>query len=219
VSTFTPNRAADLALLGDPVRRALHALAAEGPVSRDEAAERLGVPRSTAAFHLDRLAESGLLEVEFQRRSGKTGPGAGRPAKLYRAAPGELAGSIPERHYELVGDLLATAVERAEQEQIPVREALQEEAYAAGVVIGGAGDDLEQALHECGYAPRTDQSGAVVLDNCPFHALAARHTSLVCGANVALVRGLARATGDERTAVLAPHDGRCCVEVRPVRGR
>lgn len=229
MSTFARNRASDLALLGEPVRRELYRLAAHDAIGRDDAAEQLGIPRSTAAFHLERLAEAGLLVVEHRRRSGRTGPGSGRPAKLYRSVPGDIAGSLPERHYELVGDLLASAVERSEREGTAVREALAEEAFAAGVVLGanasppadasGLADPsaLEVALTACGYAPRAAASGDIVLDNCPFHALATRHTALVCDANAALVRGLAHASGDDREIVLAPAEGRCCVSVRSGR--
>ena len=70
--------------LAEPVRRALYdfVVASRGLVGREEAAEAVGVPVHTAKFHLDRLADDGLLDVEFQRRTGRTGPGAGRPAKL-----------------------------------------------------------------------------------------------------------------------------------------
>jgi len=43
-----------------------------------------------AAFHLDKLLEQGLLDVEFRRISGRAGPGAGRPAKLYRLSARQL---------------------------------------------------------------------------------------------------------------------------------
>ena len=214
MSALNPERADAAAALADPVRRDLYRLAAERAIGRDEAAVALGIPRTTAAFHLDRLADAGLLTVSYVRRSGRTGPGAGRPAKLYVAATAELAVTIPERHYELAGDLLAAAAVRADDAGTPVREALATEAFAAGAENGGAHDDHESALTACGYAPRAEASGDLVLENCPFHVLAARHTSLICGANVELVRGLGTATGDERTPVLEPVAGRCCVRVR-----
>ncbi|MDQ2689924.1 MAG: helix-turn-helix domain-containing protein [Chloroflexota bacterium] len=225
MSTLTPNRTDAVAALADPQRRALYRLATDRDVSRDDVAETLGIPRSTAAFHLDRLATAGLLTVAYARRSGRSGPGAGRPAKLYRAVGGDLSGTIPERHYELAGDLLAAAATAADAQGVPVREALAAEAFQAGAAIGAAQGDLEAALTACGYAPcakepaSTDQpegaaSRDLVLENCPFHALASRHTALICGANLELVRGLAAATGDERSPVLAPAEGRCCVEIR-----
>lgn len=214
MSALIPERPDAVAALADPVRRDLYRLAAERAIGRDEAADALGIPRTTAAFHLDRLADAGLLAVSYARRSGRTGPGAGRPAKLYVATATDLSVSIPERHYELVGDVLAAAALRADEAGIPVRDALATEAFAAGAAIGGDHDDLESALTACGYAPRAEASGDLVLENCPFHALATRHTSLICGANVELVRGLGASTGDPRTPVLAPAAGRCCVRVR-----
>ncbi|MGU3645229.1 helix-turn-helix transcriptional regulator [Microbacterium sp. C23T] len=225
MSILTPNRAEAVAALADPQRRELYRLATERPIGRDEAAAALGMPRSTAAVNLDRLAEAGLLTVSYERRSGRTGPGAGRPAKLYRAADAELAATIPERHYELAGELLAAAAAEADERGVPVRDALDAGAFAAGAAIGAGCADLEAALTLCGYAPRAKDTlpsdGAedaastdLVLENCPFHALATRHTALICGANLELVRGLTTATGDERTPVLAPTAGRCCVEIR-----
>src|SRR5829696_1878289 len=98
-----------IAALDQPLRRDLYRLLADrgGWVSRDDASEALGVPRSVAAFHLDKLVEAGLLDVAFERTSGRTGPGAGRPAKLYRTGTADVAASVPERHYDLAGSLLA----------------------------------------------------------------------------------------------------------------
>ncbi len=213
-----PDRADAVAALADPQRLRLYRLATQRAIGRDDAAQALGIPRSTAAFHLDRLAGAGLVTVEFVRRSGRSGPGAGRPAKLYRAAATELSVSIPERHYELAGGLLAAAVERSEVRELPIRDALAEEAFGAGAAIGAARRSLTGALTACGYAPREEASGDLILENCPFHALASRHTALICGANLELARGLVAATGDERIPVLAPAEGRCCVEIR-VGGR
>src|SRR5262245_19920375 len=101
-----------IAALDQPLRRDLHRLlASRGEwTSRDDAAAALGVPRSVAAFHLDKLAEAGVVEVRFERTTGRTGPGAGRPSKLYRAAGEEVSASVPDRHYDLAGSLLATAI-------------------------------------------------------------------------------------------------------------
>ena len=54
-----------LALLDDPVRRALYQHVARQPdyVGRDQAAGAIGVSRGLAAFHLDKLAEEGLLDI------------------------------------------------------------------------------------------------------------------------------------------------------------
>ncbi|SFS17355.1 Predicted transcriptional regulator, ArsR family [Microbacterium sp. cf046] len=215
MTSLAPNSLDALAVLAEPLRRRLYRAVVEAgaPLSRDDAAAALGIPRSTAAIHLDRLAAAGLLTTESRRRSGRTGPGAGRPTKLYSPASGDLLASSPERHYELAGELLATAAERADREGVPVRSALVAEAHRAGTAIGAAHAPLESALVACGYGPRDDGTGGIILDNCPFHALAERHTQLICSANVELVRGMAAASGDDREVALEPRAGHCCVAV------
>jgi predicted ArsR family transcriptional regulator len=115
-----------VAALDEPTRRRLydHVVRQTGPVSRDEAAEALGLARPTAAFHLDRLAEESLLDVVYERRSGRTGPGAGRPAKLYKRSSKQVTVTLPERHYELAGRLLAQALEESEATGAPARTVL-----------------------------------------------------------------------------------------------
>src|ERR1700745_3761288 len=80
-----------IAVLDDPVRRRLYDyVSSQGDgVSRSEAAQATGIGRTLAAFHLDRLATAGLVEVIFARPAGRSGPGAGRPAKLYRRTAAE----------------------------------------------------------------------------------------------------------------------------------
>jgi predicted ArsR family transcriptional regulator len=102
-----------IAALGEPVRRRLYdyVVAQDHDVGRAEAADAAGVGKTLAAFHLDRLAEAGLLDVVFRRPPGKAGPGAGRPAKLYRRSGQDLAVSLPPRDYVTPAALLAEVVE------------------------------------------------------------------------------------------------------------
>jgi predicted ArsR family transcriptional regulator len=205
-----------IAALGDATRRALYDLvvASAAPVSRDEAADAAGIARGTAAFHLDRLVASGALEAEYRRLSGRTGPGSGRPAKLYRRAAAELSVSFPPRAYDLAGELLAAAIERADGSGEAVRDALDQVAQEAGRALGSAGGTLEQTLADVGYEPRSDGGGGLTLVNCPFHRLAASHTDVICAANVCLIRGIASATGElERDVVFAPDAETCCVRI------
>lgn len=217
MDALAANRVEAVGVLSDPRRSDLYRLvaASDHPISRDEAAAAADLPRSTAAFHLNRLVEVGLLDVEHRRLTGRSGPGAGRPTKLYRATQPDVIASVPERHYELAGELLASAIERSEHEGIPVRAALDAEARALGRDLGADTPVLETALTRCGYAPAGDGRGGLTLENCPFHALASRHTPLVCTANLALVQGVVEATGDERMPVLEPSAGRCCVAIHP----
>ena len=85
---------AAVAALAEPARRALYAFVSgqDEPVSREQAAAGAGVARHVAKFHLDKLVEDGLLDFEFRRPPGRRGPGAGRPAKVYRRSEREDLG-------------------------------------------------------------------------------------------------------------------------------
>ena len=212
---------AAVAALAEPTRRRLydHVVRQPQPVSRDEVAGELGVPRATAAFHLDRLVAEGLLDVHYERRSGRSGPGAGRPAKLYRRAACSVAVSLPERHYDLAGELLAGALEEADATGESPRVVLERRARERGRELGAraaGGDGAEPALRvldEHGFEPRRE-GAAITLANCPFHALAQRHTTLVCGMNLRLLEGLLdELAGTGLTARLAPARDRCCVRL------
>jgi predicted ArsR family transcriptional regulator len=224
-------RIAGIAALDQPLRRELYRLLSDrgGWVTRDEASEGLGVPRSVAAFHLEKLAEAGVVEVTFERTSGRTGPGAGRPAKLSRRAAQEVVASVPERRYDLAGSLLATAIVEAERTGASIPECLSATARAAGRVIGeeaaaAAGpltepDGRRQAVLEIlarhGYEPALGGRGEIALANCPFHRLAEEHRSLVCGMNLDFLGGLLEGMGpvDRLDARLAPEPGYCCVRI------
>src|SRR5919205_1020668 len=127
-------RLAALASLGDAGRRRLFEYVAGQPaaVGRDDAAAALDMPRSTASFHLDRLVRDGLLTVEFRKRGGKGGPGPGRPAKLYSPLIAEVGASVPERHYDLAGEVMASAIHNMMAGGGSPLEALLETAYAKG---------------------------------------------------------------------------------------
>src|SRR4051794_12135317 len=104
----------EIAVLVDPVRRRVYSHVSEQtePVGRDATAAALGIGRPLAAFHLDRLVEAGLLDVTYRRLSGRTGPGAGRPSKLYARSRRDVSVSVPARRYELAARLFADALSR-----------------------------------------------------------------------------------------------------------
>lgn len=203
-----------LAALAEPTRRALYAyIAAQGrAVSRDEAASATGTKRATAAFHLERLVDDGLLEARFARVSGRTGPGAGRTAKLYARSRQRIAVSLPPRRYEIAGEVLASALEAA-REATGVSEAVARAADQAGKQIAAGGTDLAEVLTRSGYEPKEGPEGGIHLANCPFHELAARHADLVCAMNLHLLRGLIGGLGVCAQARLDPAEGRCCVTI------
>jgi predicted ArsR family transcriptional regulator len=218
-----------VAALGEPLRRALYrfVVAQEAPVNRDQAAAGAGVARHVAKFHLDKLVGDGLLEAEFARPSGRGGPGAGRPTKLYRRSPRQLAVSLPPRQYELAGRLLARAITTSERDHIPVTVALADSARDVGSSLGQQARDQAGAepsrtelvaaatgvLNENGYEPRPELGG-VALANCPFHMLAQDYTDLICGVNLQIMSGLVEGLEDSGLeARLQPAPGRCCVRL------
>jgi predicted ArsR family transcriptional regulator len=221
---------ASVALLGDPIRRALYQfiVASAEPVSREQAASAVGVQKALAAFHLEKLAEQGLLEFEFKRLTGRTGPGAGRPAKLYRRSDRQIDLSFPQREYDLAGLLLAGAIDASASSGNAVRTELERRSLDFGRAMGEQAQAragrrasktkqrkaLIAVLSDNGFEPR-DADGDIVLANCPFHALAQQYTELVCGMNLHLLEGV-RSVFDlddhELVPRLEPEDGQCCVK-------
>jgi predicted ArsR family transcriptional regulator len=227
------------AVLDEPIRRTLfeHVSRSEAPVDRDEAAAAAGIGRPLAAFHLDRLVRAGLLEVEFRRRSGRSGPGAGRPAKFYLRARGlDIDLSLPDRRYRLAAEILADGVERRADAAVAdaVRAAARDRGVAIGAAAAASADPgargpavaetastsarrdratLRSALDDAGFEP-VDDGGDKRLLNCPFDSIAIAHRDLTCPMNLALVQGVIEGIGDSGFAAVAvPADGTCCVRV------
>jgi predicted ArsR family transcriptional regulator len=223
---FADRDVAGIGALSDPLRRRLYLFvcAQQEPVSRELAADALRLAPHQAKFHLDRLERDGLLDSSYARVSGRTGPGAGRPSKLYRRADREVAVSLPDREYQLAGTLMADAIAESAEAGTPVIEALHRLAHTYGRRLGdmAVGDNpprtakaalalAVETLTENGYEPHPDD-GRVIMSNCPFHALAQAQTQLVCQMNHALIDGLTDALGPHRpVAELEPAPDRCCV--------
>lgn len=206
-----------LCSLDDPTRRRLYEYVAERrtPTTRDEASDELGLERSTVAYHLDRLVDQGLLAASFARPAGRSGPGAGRPAKRYERSDAEFAVSVPPRDYQLAAELLARAAQA--DPTGTVRHALDEAATQLGreLVEGEAPcKDLVTYLARQGFEPY-DDNGVIRLRNCPFHRLARQHTELICGMNLALLTAVTEALQAEVEARLEPSTDRCCVAFVP----
>ena len=191
-----------MAVLADPVRRDLYEYVAGAghEVGRAEAADALGVARTLAAFHLDKLVDAGLLEVAHRRLTGRSGPGAGRPAKVYRVAVREHLASVPPRDYRGLAMLLAEAVEAAGAEEALI---------AAARRVPADPREPVELLAERGYRPYRD--GDVIRSrNCPFRALSEEFPVLVCAMNHALIGAL---IGSGVRVRLDPRPGECCVVV------
>ncbi|GAA3399161.1 helix-turn-helix transcriptional regulator [Streptomyces roseoviridis] len=233
-----------IAVLQDPVRRRLYEyVVAQGrEVGRNEAAEAAGVARTLAAHHLERLTEAGLLVSGSRRLTGRSGPGAGRPAKVYTRARGERSVSLPARDYRTAAELLAQAAEEAGLDAGLCAAARRRgEALRGSAAPCGDLDEARRILAARGYEPYAEEAadgpraaderaiegpgavtdgqavagraGTVVrMRNCPFHAVAERFPPLVCGMNLALLEGLL-GTGGPVSARMDPRPGECCVVV------
>lgn len=221
-----PSDVAAIALLDEPVRRAVYdwVVDQDRPVGREETSRALRITRPLATFHLDRLADAGLLASDYRRLNQRTGPGAGRPARVYWRADTEVAVSLPERRYALAAETLARALEADPGGARVAADAGHDAGREIGESIrrGSRTRDPEKllgrALAQQGYEPAPpDADGTIRLRNCPFHALVDEHRPLVCGMNLAMAEGMTEAIGDELPyqPVLDPQPGYCCVAYRP----
>jgi predicted ArsR family transcriptional regulator len=179
----------------------------------------VGIRRSLAAYHLDKLVDDGLLDASYARTGERTGPGAGRTSKLYRRSGAEFAASVPPRDYERAALLLAAALDH--EQTGAARAGLLDGAHRVGgaTVAGGAAaaegsDPLMAALARTGYEPVLEHGSVIRLRNCPFHRLATEHRDLICGMNLALVQGMIDALPPAgRAARLDRREQGCCVAV------
>jgi predicted ArsR family transcriptional regulator len=191
-----------VALLAEPVRQRLYMYLRERrePVGREEAARHAGIAVRLAAFHLDRLANAGLLEVEYRRLSGRVGPGAGRPAKLYSVSSRSFSVVIPQTRYALAASMMATAlsagssgadgVDSLHDVATSVGERLGDDIRRQARTKGARREAVQRKLKQLGYEPQVQESGELTLRNCIFSELSMSHRELVCPMNAAFVSGL-----------------------------
>jgi predicted ArsR family transcriptional regulator len=222
---------AAIAALDDEVRGALYAFARDAgrPITREGAAEAVGISRKLAAFHLDKLVAAGLLGARIDEPDPRK---VGRAPKVYEPVETDIAVHVPPRAPQVLAEILLEAVvtERAGER---AGEAVLRVAHDRGVTVGaderarlrpgrvGAERAMTLAaavLDRHGFEPHRCE-GNVQLRNCPFHPLAASEPQLVCGLNQAFVDGMLHGLQADGAvdAVLAPRKGACCVELHPRR--
>ena len=211
-----------MAALREPTRRRLYEFVERqaDAVSRDEAANEVGISRALAAFHLDKLVELGLLTAEYRRLSGRTGPGAGRTSKLYRRSSNQLSVSIPRRDHELLARLMAASFDSSEHYS-PAAEPAREYGVSLGQrarrrLRGDPGparllDCVEGVLERLGFAPYRASRSEVRLRNCPFDPLSRVYTPLVCGVAQSVIAGVTEGVGATQLRVRRQEQpDRCC---------
>jgi predicted ArsR family transcriptional regulator len=222
-----------VASLGDQVRWGLYRFVRRQghPVTREEAAQALRISVKLAAFHLDKLVDRGLLRADHTVPTGVRRR-VGRAPKRYTPSELEVSLSLPERRYDLMGEILVDALTEGTPGDPPA-EVARRLAWERGQRLGADARQqrrlgrpgpertvatAEDVLDEYGYEPARDQHGGLALRNCPFRALAHRAPELICSVNTAFVDGLLRGLGNDNVrAELAPQPGLCCVRVRPPR--
>lgn len=236
-----PTDVESIGALADPVRSSLYEYVATQPdaVSREQCAHAVGITAGQAKFHLERLVDAGLLTTEQRRLTGRSGPGAGRPAKLYRRSRTPVRVALPERRHDLAGEILAEAI-RLSGTGLPLPDAIERAAHDAGATAlrppasqpsedelpattpahpsGASADEqltaAQAALADIGYEPE-QQASTVRLRNCPFDPLSRSHTDLICAMNHSYVGGVLDGLGCTSVqANLEPHETYCCVSLR-----
>jgi len=219
-----------VAALSDPQRRRLYdaVRAARAPVTREEAAASVDISRKLAAFHLDKLVASGLLDVVDDPVEGPRR--VGRAPKRYRPVRTTVSVNIPARSYQELATVLVLSAATQAPDETPA-EARRRVGSARGRELGASVDraDLrgrlgperalalvENVLTREGYEPFRPRTGSLRLANCPFHPVTGCAPELVCGINVDYLGGLLDVLGIESlTADFAPAPGECCAEIRP----
>jgi predicted ArsR family transcriptional regulator len=217
------------ASLGDPTRRGIYVSVREAPecVTASEIAALFAIHTNVARHHLDRLVDDGYLQVTHRRRSGKQGPGAGRPAKHYEVTSKEVSLQFPARRYDLLSELLVRVVERlspttaaAVAEEVG-REYGRELAAEIGLPEEAGFTEAVQAVARAmmgvGFEAEANTDDRQIISRfCPFGDTAANHPEVVCRLDQGIVRGLLGATRQTTLAVLTPHataDEDCITQV------
>jgi predicted ArsR family transcriptional regulator len=222
-----------IGVLSEPRRREVYDFVAakDSPVTRDQVSADLSMSRSLAAFHLDKLADAGLLSTSFSRPGDRApGPGAGRPSKLYAVSDIEIDVSIPPRRYDIAGRIMARAIAsisgRSDGAAAAALRIAREEGLGVGQQHTATGrtsrkkllSAVKDALTACGYEPRINAT-TVLLSNCPYHALVDVAPRFVCDLNESFVGGVLTGLGGDgvvEAELCGPMDGNCCVRVRAV---
>jgi predicted ArsR family transcriptional regulator len=218
---------------GDPTRRSLYRLVvqAEEPLSAGETAEMVGVHRTVARAHLQRLAELGLLQVRVRR-----GPKGGRPAKVYVVAPEPIAAALPPRRYERLAALLVGALRQSaggEAQAVAAATAVgwqfgREEVsrlsaggtavcHESGGVLRLTAPAAQRWLDDNGFRATVRDRGSIdiCLRNCAFRELATAEPQLVCALDRGILRGLFAAQESDVTLVssIAAGDDSCRLQL------
>ena len=217
------------ATLGDTTRRGIYISVREAaePVTASQIADAFDIHTNVARHHLDRLVADGYLQVTHRRRSGKGGPGAGRPAKHYEATTKEVQVQFPARRYDLLAELLVRVVHRlAPEDAATIAEEIGRE-YGAELAneiglpedagFGTAVQAVARAMMGVGFDTEAQADDRILVTRfCPFGETASNYPEIVCRIDQGIVKGLLEATHQEVIPIVTPHrdgDEHCFTEV------
>lgn len=216
--------------LGDPTRRAIYIAVREAaePMTTSAVAKLFGIHPNVARHHLDKLAADGYLRVERARPGGRSGPGAGRPAKCYTATSKAIELRFPDQRTDLLVGLLVRLIARIAPDDVATtaEEVGREYGEELAAEIGSPGDDgyeaavraVAEAMGGLGFAIDADVDGhRLVTSTCPFGEVAAGYPDVVCSLDRGIVSGLFAGLERDCVPVLHPHaDADACVTEVPV---
>ncbi|NOY55602.1 MAG: helix-turn-helix domain-containing protein [Actinobacteria bacterium] len=203
------------ATLGDPTRRSIYlrVRSSPEPLTATLVANEFCIHPNVARHHLDRLTEEGYLEVTRRRTTGKTGPGAGRPAKCYAPTGKEIDLQFPTRRHDLLIDLLVRIVLHLAPED-GLRVALEigrdfGRELASGIATTGDNDltaSLETVaalMQREGFEVIADSAGEKLLtEHCPFSASKFEHPEVLCSLDRGIMTGIFEIVDPQRAAAL-----------------
>jgi predicted ArsR family transcriptional regulator len=215
--------------LGDPTRRAVFIAAREaaGPVTSADIAELFLIHPNVARHHLDKLAADGYLDVTRRRQTGRSGPGAGRPAKCYTASGKGIDLHFPSRRQDLLVELLVRIIERTSSTDIAaIAESVGRE-YGEELAeeIGSPGNAeyttavtaVARAMTGLGFQMSADPgAGRLTTSSCPFGDAAAGHPEVLCSLDRGIVSGLFEGMNQPCAPILHPDLDEACITEVPV---
>lgn len=217
--------------LGDPTRRAIFIAVRESaePATSAAIAELFEIHPNVARHHLDKLAADGYLRITRRRANGRSGPGAGRPAKCYEATTKGIDLHFPARRYDLLVDLLVAIIQEIAPDDVgAVAERVgrtygQELADQIGTPDEAGYEEavraVAQAMTGLGFHMAPDLDGHRLLtSHCPFGDMAVGHPDVVCSLDRGMVSGLFEKLRQGCVPVLHPAgaDEDACVTEVPV---
>jgi predicted ArsR family transcriptional regulator len=220
--------------LGDPTRRGIYIAVRQSvePMTASEIAELFGIHTNVARHHLDKLADDGYLRVTHQRRTGRRGPGAGRPAKCYEATAKTIS-LHPGRRYDLLVELLVRVIDRLHPQDLAAvaeevgRRYGEELAASIGTPEDPGYDAAVQALAKMmggiGFEVSPDLTRHRLLTSyCPFGEAATGHPEVICSLDRGIVGGIMGVMHQTCAPVVKPHRDLaedCVTEVPVTIGR